>query len=229
MSHSTGWNLFARELQTILQEHGADLGKLDNRAAIHPEKVRRLQHSLSIPKRFPTLSPADLDDVIQAFQLSRDDTLRLRAAVLATAVQRILMDRVVADEATRAAEYIYGVVLSSLRSEAESLSGVRGSASKEYLMSDDNTENAELDAALEALLDAIDRGTLALHLSHDAASQDERIERLREAVAAFELAVETLSNLDREIQLSPSWRHWRAEAERGASTAQSDLADLGAE
>jgi hypothetical protein len=50
------WNVFARTLQDILTARGYGLGHLDDRAGIHPEKVRRLQRSLRVPKSFPVLN-----------------------------------------------------------------------------------------------------------------------------------------------------------------------------
>jgi hypothetical protein len=39
---SKRWNLFARELEDILEEHGLRLGHLNDRAGLHPQKVSRL-------------------------------------------------------------------------------------------------------------------------------------------------------------------------------------------
>ena len=62
-----GWNLFASVLQEILAAHGLGLGHLDDRANIHREKVRRLQHSLKVPKSFPVLNIDEMEQVITTF------------------------------------------------------------------------------------------------------------------------------------------------------------------
>src|SRR5579859_204278 len=89
-----GWNLFARVLQEILVAHGVGLGHLDDRANIHPEKVRRLQRSLQAPKSFPVLNIEEMEQVITVFRLNRQEKVRLRAAILATSVEETLMDRI---------------------------------------------------------------------------------------------------------------------------------------
>jgi hypothetical protein len=70
-----GWNLFARALQDILADHRFGLGHLDDHAHIHPEKVRRLQRSLKVPKSFPMLNVDEMEQVITVFQLNRQDNL----------------------------------------------------------------------------------------------------------------------------------------------------------
>src|SRR5205085_11306335 len=93
------WNLFARELEDILVARNLGLGLLDNRASIHREKVRRLLRSLVQPKSFPVLNADELKQVISAFGLTGEEELRLRAAMLATAIERMLMDRIDQDDA----------------------------------------------------------------------------------------------------------------------------------
>jgi hypothetical protein len=88
-------NIFARELADILQAHGLRLGQLDNLRdeyggrLLHPETVRRLQHSLKFPL-YPILSSHDLDRVIERIGLSTVEQLRLQAARIAAVVQREL-------------------------------------------------------------------------------------------------------------------------------------------
>src|SRR5436190_2098089 len=101
------WNLFARELENILAARGLKLGLLDDRVGIHREKVRRLQQSLLTPKRFPVLNPEEIDLLVQAFHLSEGEWVRLQAAMLATAIERMLMERIDQDNALLASEQIY--------------------------------------------------------------------------------------------------------------------------
>ena len=98
------WNLFARELEDILTNHSLRLGQLDDRAGIHREKVRRLQKSLKVPKSFPTLNPSEMDVVIESCFLTENEVFRLRAAIIATSVEAMLMDRINQDDALKAAE-----------------------------------------------------------------------------------------------------------------------------
>ena len=87
------WNIFAAELEDMLASRGVNLSLLDNRASIHREKVRRLRQSLLKPKSFPILSTDEMDKVIRVFGLNDTEVLRLRAAMLATSIEKMLIDR----------------------------------------------------------------------------------------------------------------------------------------
>ncbi|HLJ80774.1 MAG TPA: hypothetical protein VKT52_04745 [Ktedonobacterales bacterium] len=224
MAANLRWNIFARELEDILAVRNVALGVIDDRTSIHREKVRRLQHSLDEAKHFPTLSPNDLELVIQAFALTRDEVLRLRTAILATAIEKMLMDRISAAEALRAAEHIYAIVLAALRSEPDDLHGVRGDDKAGIFMDDMDDPDAQLDVAVEY----IDWATLALHLSRSVTAQEERIERAREASMGFEEALRALREQSLAVRQTTAWRDWYAEAERGLATAAADRDDLGA-
>src|SRR5256885_13731819 len=142
---STGkrWNLFARELEDILRAHHAELGFLDDRANIHQEKVRRLQQSLLKPKSFPTLTPEELDRVAEVFHLDDMEVMRLRAAVLVSAIERTLMDRINQDDALRAAETMLPVVREAMEKqfqEGNALGTIRG---RDYDFGEDSEEQLE--------------------------------------------------------------------------------------
>ena len=79
-----GWNLFARELDDILRHRGSGkgLGQLSNHGLIYPQVVDRLKKSLR-QLSFCTLSPRDMEMVIEEFGLGEDEIYRLRAALLA--------------------------------------------------------------------------------------------------------------------------------------------------
>src|SRR5262245_59913771 len=104
------WSLFACELDDILNDHGLRLGHLDNRKdavgvpLAHREMVRRLQHSLHMPTALPVLNPEQLDAVIQSIPFTHEEQDRLHAALLATAIQRLLVDRTTVVNARAIAE-----------------------------------------------------------------------------------------------------------------------------
>jgi hypothetical protein len=118
------WNIFARVLEDILAAHGARIGQIDDRTAIHREKVARLQRSLDDPGRIHTLNPDELREVRMAFGLTPDEVLRLRAAMVAASIQKTLLDRISAEDARLAAEELYPSLLESLRHRAHELRGV---------------------------------------------------------------------------------------------------------
>jgi len=118
------WNLFARELEDILATRNLGLGHLDDRAGIHREKVRRLIQSLRVPKSFPVLNTEEIHYIIEEFAFSENDVLRLRAAVLATSIEKTLMDRINQDDALLAAEQLFPVIFKALQEQVGGISGL---------------------------------------------------------------------------------------------------------
>jgi hypothetical protein len=118
------WNIFARVLEDVLAAHGARIGQIDDRTSIHREKVARVQRSLDDPGRIHTLNPEELREVRIAFDLTGDEVLRLRAAMVAASIQKTLLDRISAEDARLAAEELYPSILDSLRRRAHELRGL---------------------------------------------------------------------------------------------------------
>ncbi len=218
-----GWNLFARVLQDILAEHGLGLGHLDDRTNIHPEKVRRLQRSLKIPKSFPVLNIDEMEQVITVFQLKRNEKTRLRAALLATSIEETLMDRINSEDALRAAEQILAIIEQALEEHVHDLVGI-GAIKGGIMMS----EESEIDRKLGSALASIDHATLALHLSRNADAQVERVERAHQARDGFTLAIAELDKAAPSLKANDAWHVWHDEAQNGLTAAQSRLASLGA-
>ncbi len=98
------WNVFARTLDDTLRRRGKAISRLDDDLGLAPSTVARLQHSLRDPAKIAVLNPDDLDAVIERYALSADEIARLRAAVLAAAIQQKLLDRISPKEAREAAE-----------------------------------------------------------------------------------------------------------------------------
>lgn len=216
-----GWNLFARVLQEILIAHGVGLGHLDDRAHIHREKVRRLQRSLKIPKSFPVLNIEEMEEVITVFGLNRAEKIRLRAALLATSIEETLMDRIHPHDALRAAEQILSIIEQALQEHAHELAGIGAVKGGSTLLGDD-----EIDRKLGGALSAIDHATLALHLSRNADSQAERVERAQQAFAGFTQALNELNNAVPALKGGDAWQVWHAEAQKGIIAAQQRLKSL---
>jgi hypothetical protein len=222
LSHR-GWNLFARVLQEILAEHGLGLGHLDDRTHIHPEKVRRLQRSLKIPKSFPVLNIDEMEQVITVFQLNRNEKTRLRAALLATSIEETLMDRINSEDALRAAEQILAIIEQALEEHVHDLVGI-GVIKGGIMLSGES----ELDRRLGGALAAIDHATLALHLSRNADTQVERVERAHQARDSFTSAIAELDKAASSLKANEAWHVWHDEAQNGLTAARSRLAALGA-
>jgi len=226
-------NLFASVLEEILRAHGLRLGLLDDRVGIHPQKVARLQRPTREVRRFSVLNPDELDAVIYTFHLSEREIVRLRAAILATAMESMLKDRFDREEDARQAlqqiapiieQQILPIIEEALMTharEGQGLALVRGEATSLW------DADEESDSPFGQALATIDRATLALHLSHNARSHQERLLRAREARDAFALALGEL-----EASAAPrteAWRLWHDEAQHGVDTASQRLRLLGAD
>src|SRR5436305_5072632 len=93
------WNLFARELETILATRNIDLDHLDEHSSVSRETVLRLSQSLRSAESFPILDVDEMESVVQSLRLSEEEVIRLRAAILATCIERMLMERINQDSA----------------------------------------------------------------------------------------------------------------------------------
>ncbi len=219
------WNLFARELEDILADHQYTIGQLDDwGVGIHREKVRRLKQSLLMPKNFPVLNTEEMEAISEKLQLSDAEIMRLRAAILATSIERILMDRISPHDALVAAEQMLPLISKAMQEQINSITGM-GAIRREDTISSDYDEN---DLALESAVEAIDKGTMALHLSYSVSSHTERIERAQEARHHFEGAQAELDEVDDDIRALTSWKYCHNEAHNRLVEVNERLEDLGA-
>lgn len=217
------WNLFARELEDILTARGFRLGQLDDRAGIHREKVRRLSQSLLRPKSFPVLNADEMASVATEFGLSEQEILRLRAAVLASSIEKTLMDRIDQENALLGAEQLFPLIVRAVE-ELISAPGGLGSLKAGGM---DLVQESDVDLALELALETIDKATIDLQLSYHVKSHAERIGRVRQARDGFNVALAELEEADEDIQATEAWREWYDEARRGLSAAAERLEALG--
>ena len=216
-----GWNIFARVLQTILEKRGLGLGHLDDRGiGIHPQKVLRLKRSLTSPKRFPVLRPDEMEDVIRTFELSAEEQILLRAAVLATAIEEELMDRINNEDALNGAELLLPIIEDAIRKDLGLRVTIRGN--RGIPQGDDESEHLLAEAVA-----TIDHATLMLHLSCTAQTGASRIELARQAEAGFESSLARLNRADTELMTSESGSAWYEEARNGLLAARARLAEIG--
>ncbi|HEV8193147.1 MAG TPA: hypothetical protein VGP82_16925 [Ktedonobacterales bacterium] len=214
----TRWNVFAAVLEDVLQAHGHRLGQLDDRAGIHPEVVRRLQVSLHLP-RFYVLSPDDLDTVLNTFCLTMAEKVKLRAAVLATAVEAKLMDRIDAATALDIAWAILPLLEQALRKQLEDGGSIR---------LDDEDSSAEFtpfDRRFETELEFMERGLLAMHLADAAQSRIEEEAQIREAHGWFLLARDGF-DIAAPSHRDDTWQYWREKAQSALEQTSARMRDF---
>ncbi len=218
----TRWNIFARELEDILADHGLRLSQLDDRAFIHREKVRRLRKSLERPKSFPVLNPAEMDEVIDVIRLDSYEVLRLRSAIITASIQEMLVERIDAENACIAVEQIFPTIMMAMESYKDETRGLSNMRNDTPVL----REETKAEQALEPALLAIDRATKALHLGRDGETRSERLERLQQAATGFETAQTLLSKLEDQIKVSEEWRFWFTEVQNGLAIVNEHLKEL---
>ncbi len=220
-SQTNGWNIFARELQNVLRRHNLNLSQLDERVGIHPEKVRRLVQSLSSPKSFPVLNVEEMDQLIKTLNLSEDEIIHLRAAILAASVERTLMDRINQNDALQGANQILPIIIQALEEESESDQGL-GNTRGTDITADDNSS---LDEVFRSVYVALDAGEDALNLSSRMSSA-RKSSQLKLAVTQFSQAIEALKEIPSSMHTIGEWRYLQQQAQKGLKSAQEQLARL---
>ncbi len=220
-SQTSGENIFARELQNVLRRHNLDLSRLDDRVGIHPEKVRRLVQSLSGPKSFPVLNVEEMDQLIATLNLSEDEIIHLRAAVLAASIERTLMDRINQDDALQGANQIFPIIIRALEEESESDQGL-GNTRGTDINADDNSS---LDEVFRSVYVALDAGEDALDLS-SRMSSTRKSSQLKLAAAQFSQAIEALKEFPSSMHTIGEWRYLQQQAQKCLHSAQEQLARL---
>jgi hypothetical protein len=215
---SVQWNIFARELADVLQVHGLRLGHLDDRAVVlHPEKVRRLQQSLRTPTHFPVLNPDELDRLSAIVDLSDEERSRLRAALIATAVERTLMDRLDPPTALLAANDVFEICLAAMREQPSRILVTAVKNGLEVAELDEANDEADVDS-WEAV-DLLEGATLALDGAENASGHLARRANARTAQLLFARATAILDTDSAESE-SDEMRQSRAgEAHEGHTLA----------
>lgn len=217
------WNLFARELERVLAAHRHSLDEINPQLGIAREKARRLQQSLQAPGSLPVLTPEELEDLDMELSLRTEEWARLQAALLATAVERLLVYRLGHQQALQAAEQLLPLLDAALqeRLRLEDSLGTRRGADWEA------AENIEGDLAWEGIWETLDAGTLALQLGRSVSSYRERVRALRGAERDFQEALGRLDTLDTGAKALPIWHEACQEARTGLNSVLERLDDLG--
>ncbi len=210
------WNIFARELEEVLSKRGLRITQLDDRGVVsHREKVRRLRASLTSPKHLTTLNPTEMERLTTVMQLTTTEQKLLLAALLATAVEMTLMDRVTADVALMAADNVFAILFKAMIAQPDLFDTTQIKAGSMR----DNEETFG-DAVFTEALDLIDRATLALHASRNATTSQARTTHAHEALAGFTRTLELLQQSRSPQPESEGWQCWYDEAVEGQQMAQ---------
>lgn len=211
------WCIFTRELEAVLATRGLRIGQLNDLGVVyHPEKVRRLQRSLKAPNHLTTLNPEEMERLGAIVGLTDAEQNRLRASLLATAVEMVLMDRIDAHTALMASNDVFEILLATIKAQPAMVvaTGVRGEA----MIGD---TDAEGDEAFTQALGLIDRATLELHASAEAISPRAQGAFAQEAFEAYGRSLDLLRQSQSPLLESDEWRFWHDEAMHGRERAAS--------
>jgi hypothetical protein len=217
------WNFFAEELQNVLRVHGIGLDRLNDNASIdiEPEKIRELQQSLYLPPDLPVLNREEMQQVINAFHLTEEDDLHLRAALITTDFQRMLCERLSFERARAVAELLPARLYEAFLAELDEreLGNRRGDISA--------ADDRDLDNIFSAVRAAFHRGEKTLQFSYDVASHHTRVRYARHAQHDFATALSVLQTLHPNIQRLPFWQQWHKRVQKGLSATSARLEELG--
>lgn len=213
------WNIFARELEAILKRRGLKLTHLDDRKIVfHREKVRRLQKSLFSPKSLTTLNPIEMERLIETMQLTDIEQKRLVSALLATAVEMTLMDRIDKEIALMAADEVFKILFEAMKAQPDLIVTTKIKAG--VMLENDETVG---DTHFSQALDVLDRATLSLHASKHATTLQAQATHAHEALASFKRTIELLKLSRTPQPESQAWLGWYHEALEGQKMAETLL------
>lgn len=199
MSTNIRWNIFARVLDDILTARHLSWQALSARAGIEQESVDRLQASLLAPTAFPILTVEELAEVINVFNVQPDEKLQLRAAIIATSVESMLMERIESQAALQAAEQVFTITYKAFDEQEGEKRGEDGFiGSKKHM-----TFFAEV-------YEHIERGTIERQMS-SGVRKDECKRHLKAALRHFKRAGALLEK--ERTALVGSTRNWQCYAQ----------------
>jgi hypothetical protein len=213
------WNIFARELEQVLANHNIQLAYMHEEIPIFPDKVRRLMLSLSESNSFPVLREDELELLVNTCHLSAAEVLQLRAALLATSVEKTLAEHIDAEEALQAADMLLPTILADLQRAADE---ARANGRGDLFLSHDNTSIQVLEKAWRAC----DSAEIELQLSYNANSRTDRVAHARQAVFFYEEACTQMEQAASSLRAMRAWQDWYAELQRGRTAARARLETL---
>ncbi|MGH2479759.1 MAG: hypothetical protein ACRDHW_08910, partial [Ktedonobacteraceae bacterium] len=139
-------------------------------------------------------------------------------ALLATAVEMTLMDRIDPHTALMASDDVFHILFAAMKAQPDRVmtTGVKAGA-----MLDDPDESG--DSFFAQALDLIDRALLAIHMSRNASSHQTQVNYPQEAFDTFTRSLVLLQQCQFPSHESNNWRYWYGEATDGQEMAKALL------
>ncbi|HLG60402.1 MAG TPA: hypothetical protein VKY19_00605 [Ktedonosporobacter sp.] len=215
------WNIFARELEKVLETHHLSMSQLASDIGIADEKVRRLTQSLHEPDSLPVLNTEEMRLIEEKLQLDYESMRSLRVGLLATSIQRMFMKHRERDDAALMAEQIFPLILQSLQQQTQGVS-TRIKQGDDAPIADD-----EFDLFFDPLLQTIDDAEQELRLSYDADVRNERVARARSASIYFQQAATVLEKANNDLHARKLWQYCHDTSQSGLAAVSKRLRELG--
>ncbi len=201
-------NLFMRELEKVLTTRGQRLEMLYTREG---KSQAKFQQTPGSPARFPVPDPEELDHL----DLSKQERAHLRAALLATEIERMLGDYLEPGDALLVSERLLSPIEEALQKRRRGR-GPDGEA----------REDTEMDQVWETIQTTLDSSMLALQRSAFAFDKT-RVKKVKQALAGFQEALAELNRLDQSTRSLPLWREYYEDARHGIEASKEQLENLG--
>ncbi len=214
----SGWSVFVVELSEILHAHNKTLNSLD--IVLNGSIVQRLRDSKKLAKRFTILNPFDFALICEEFHFTFSERQHLVSAMLVTSIQAKLSTRFGVNTTTknmqRAREVAF-IILNYI--EMMITEGQLDDYSEILSLRDFTKPIPNACELFNMLLDAIDRGNLALNtlIFLDLTSPDIQT-TAHEAYIEFDTAIHLFEQIPLE-QRPFDWEYWHCEAEKGRQKA----------
>lgn len=171
--------IFARQLRIVLHQHNRHLGSLYTvrmgDRLIHPKQIERLKRAADGDcSKSVTLNPQEIEAIERTFALTTDDIRRLRAALIAEALYRLVLGRIAPDKALELSELLFGALFklddaAMAEWRAVTLDEVRSHpALPEEKPAVPALIEQQIEEGLEPAIGAYEEGILWLNAAHDA-------------------------------------------------------------
>lgn len=215
------WNIFARELEKVLEIHQLSMSQLASDIGIADEKVRRLTQSLHAPDSLPVLNIEEMRLVEEKLQLDYESKRSLRVGLLATSIQSMFMKHKERDDAALIAEQVFPLLLQALQQQAKGIS-TRIKQGDDSPLADD-----EFDLFFESLLQTIDDAERELQSSYEAGVRNERVARARSAYIYFQQVATASEKANNDLHARKLWQYCYNASQRGLAAVSKRLKELG--
>lgn len=241
-------NIFAEELQAIMEAHGRTLGGMFgmslSQERMHPQKVTLIIHSLEDDST-AVLSAWEIDILKSRLPLAEDEYRRLKVAIFAETIRFMVWSRakneaehqgIIVVAATRQTAYRLGrltfEILAGLQGAnaaqaiQEMVDKLRGIMEEEETTSSlhpqesESSDDAHLPSILRLAADRYGQGSLWLEMSRDLSDQAQRRAGVAHAREFFSRAHSLMDDMDEAVQSTQQYRDLRELIEQGQADAE---------